>query len=52
MYDKEILTEEAILSWNEDLDEESEWVKASISKLVAWLEESSEEEDEETSEEE
>lgn len=43
------MTEEAILSWNEDLDEESEWVKASISKLIAWLEESS---DDETSEEE
>lgn len=45
MYDKEIVTEEAILEWYNDIDdEESDWVKTSLSKLIVWLMESSEEE--------
>lgn len=47
LYDKEIVTEDAILAWYGELDDgELAWMRKSLSKLVAWLEESSEEESE------
>lgn len=45
LYDKELLTEDAILSWYHDLDEDiSGTIKNSLKKLVDWLEAASEEE--------
>ncbi len=44
LYDKDILTEEAILAWHEELDEESAWIRSALTKLIEWLEQSSEEE--------
>uniref|UniRef100_U5EJL2 Translation initiation factor eIF2B subunit epsilon n=1 Tax=Corethrella appendiculata TaxID=1370023 RepID=U5EJL2_9DIPT len=44
LYDKELLTEDAILLWHEQISEESNWMKTSLAKLIAWLEQSSEEE--------
>lgn len=52
LYDKEIVTEESILSWHGDLEDDREWIRNSISKLIAWLNETSEEESSEESEEE
>lgn len=46
LYDKEIITEESILSWHDELDDDKEWIRHSLTKLIAWLNESSEEEDE------
>lgn len=44
LYDKDILSEDAILMWHENLDEESAWIKSALTKLINWLEQSSEEE--------
>lgn len=47
LYDKEIVSEDAILAWYGELDDdEMDWMRKSLSKLIAWLEESSEEESE------
>lgn len=51
LYDADILGEEAILGWHAELAEADEeatrWVREALSKLVAWLEEESSDEDEE-----
>lgn len=44
LYDKEIITEESILSWHDELDDDKEWIRNSLSKLIEWLNASSEEE--------
>lgn len=49
LYDKEIVTEDAILEWHDTLVEESEWMQTALSKLITWLKEAS---DGETSDEE
>lgn len=49
LYDKEIITEESILSWHDELDDNKEWIRNSLTKLIEWLNTTSEEE---TSEEE
>lgn len=45
LYDKEIITEESILAWHDDLDDDKEWIRHSLKKLIDWLNESSDEED-------
>lgn len=50
LYDKEIITEEGILAWHDDLEDDKEWIKQSLKKLIEWLNESSEEEDDDDSE--
>lgn len=52
LYDKEIITEESILSWHDELDDDKEWIRNSLSKLIEWLNASSEEEEEESSDDE
>ncbi|XP_055303842.1 translation initiation factor eIF-2B subunit epsilon isoform X2 [Sitodiplosis mosellana] len=49
LYDKEIITEESILSWHNELDDDKEWIRNSLIKLIEWLNASSEEEEEEES---
>lgn len=49
LYNKEMVNEESILSFYEQLDEEAIWLKSALKKLVDWLEASSEEESEEES---
>lgn len=44
LYDREILAEDSILTWHDELETDKEWIKAAVSKLIAWLNESSEEE--------
>lgn len=44
LYDKEIITEESILSWHGELDDDKEWIRNTLSKLIEWLSASSEEE--------
>lgn len=44
LYDKEIVTEESILSWHDELDDDKEWIRSTLSKLIEWLNASSEEE--------
>lgn len=44
LYDKEIITEESILSWHNELDDDKEWIRNSLEKLIEWLNASSEEE--------
>lgn len=45
LYDKEYVTEEAILVWYEELEkEETMWMHKALAKLVTWLQQSSEEE--------
>lgn len=47
LYDKEILSEDSILKWHNDIDNansSNKWLKQSMKKLVDWLMESSEEE--------
>lgn len=41
MYDRDLLNEDVILNWYEDL--EMEWVKKSLQPLIKWFEEESEE---------
>ncbi|KAG4066513.1 hypothetical protein HA402_007149 [Bradysia odoriphaga] len=45
-YDKELVNEEAILTFYGQLDDDSTWLKSALKKLVDWLEASSEEESE------
>lgn len=40
----ELITEDAILQWHEDLDDDVEWLKVALKKLIEWLEASSDEE--------
>lgn len=44
LYDKEIVTEESILSWHGELDDDKEWIRNTLTKLIEWLNASSEEE--------
>lgn len=44
LYDKELITEDSILNWHDELDDSKDWIRTALSKLVAWLNESSEEE--------
>lgn len=45
LYDKEILSEDSILAWHNEIDgASSEWLKNAMKKLVDWLMASSEEE--------
>lgn len=47
LYDKDFVTEDVILSWYEQLDfEEHASLRKSMQKLVEWLEQSSDEEEE------
>lgn len=45
LYNEDVLTDEAILSWHDTID--SEWVKKSLKKFIEWLEQESEEESDE-----
>ena len=45
MYDKDVLTEDAITDWYEDV--EHEWVKKSLQPLIKWFEEAESEESDE-----
>lgn len=49
LYNKEMVNEEAILAFYEQLDDDSIWLKSALKKLVDWLEASSEEESEDES---
>lgn len=49
-YNKEMVNEEAILAFCEQLEDDSIWLKSALKKLVDWLEASSEEESGEESE--
>ncbi|XP_055855963.1 translation initiation factor eIF-2B subunit epsilon-like [Episyrphus balteatus] len=42
LYDKEFVSEEAIRMWHNELDDDSEWLKAPLQKLIEWLGQSSE----------
>lgn len=33
------------MSWHDELDDDKEWVRRSLTNLIAWLNQSSEEED-------
>lgn len=44
LYDKDILGEQSILDWHQELSGENEWIKTALNKLVDWLQQSSEEE--------
>lgn len=46
LYDKELVNEEAILAFYDQLDDDSNGLKSALKKLVDWLEASSEEESE------
>lgn len=48
LYDKEIITEESILAWHDDLDDDKLWIRSSIQKLIDWLNETSEEDDDDS----
>lgn len=53
LYDKEILSEDSILGWHNEIDDDnlsSKWLKQSMKKLVDWLMASSEEESSEDDE--
>lgn len=51
LYDQEILGEDAILAWHDELVSEDEpdtvWIRAAMKKLIDWLEESSDEDSDE-----
>ena len=40
------------MSWHNELDDDKEWIRNSLAKLIEWLNASSEEEDDEEDEEE
>jgi len=45
LYDKEYLTEKAILMWHDEINEDDfDWLRDSLKKLIEWLNQSSEEE--------
>lgn len=50
LYNKEMVNEESILAYYDQLDDDVIWLKSALKKLVDWLEASSEEESEEDSE--
>lgn len=56
LYDRDMLTEDAILNWYKQLDtndndgNDNEWIRNALSKLIEWLEASSEEEDDDSDE--
>lgn len=50
LYDKEVINEDSIMQWHEDLDDDKEWIKSALEKLIAWLNESSEDESSEEEE--
>lgn len=39
-----MVTEDSILTWHDELEDDKEWIRSAASKLIAWLNESSEEE--------
>lgn len=43
LYDKEYVSEEAILNWHNSMEKDSE-IRSSLKQLVEWLNQSSEEE--------
>lgn len=45
LYDKEVLTEDVIMSWYEDI--EKDWVKKSLQPLIKWFDEAESEESDE-----
>lgn len=46
LYDKDFVSEEAILAWHDELDlEQHESLRKSLQKLIEWLQQSSDEED-------
>lgn len=50
LYDKEVINEDSIMQWHEDLDDDKEWIKSALEKLIAWLNETSEDESSEEEE--
>lgn len=46
LYNKEMVNEEAILAYYDQLDDDFTWLKSALKKLVDWLQESSEDESE------
>lgn len=42
LYDKEFVSEEAIRMWHNELDDDVEWLKTPLKKLIEWLDQSSE----------
>lgn len=52
LYDQDVLSEEAILKWHAELveggEESTKWVREALGKLVAWLEESSDEDEDDS----
>jgi len=44
LYNKDIISEQSILMWHEGLDDSKDWIRVSLSELINWLNESSEEE--------
>lgn len=48
LYDKDILGEQPILDWHKELSGENDWMKIALNKLVDWLQQSSEEDSEES----
>ncbi|KNC34651.1 hypothetical protein FF38_10276 [Lucilia cuprina] len=50
LYDKDFVTEEAVLSWYEDLDEDNHaTLRKSLFKLIEWLQQSSDEDEDDDS---
>ncbi|XP_059617931.1 translation initiation factor eIF-2B subunit epsilon [Phlebotomus argentipes] len=43
-YDEDLLSEEAIVSWHEDLGEDAEWLREGLKKLIVWFQEASSDE--------
>lgn len=43
LYDEDVISEEVILTWFEDLGDDKDWVSNSLKKLVEWLQQDSEE---------
>lgn len=53
LYDKDFVSEEAILAWYDELDlEQHESLRKSLQKLIEWLQQSSDEEDDDDDEDE
>lgn len=45
LYDKEFVSEDSIRTWHSELDDDSEWLRAPLQKLIEWLDQSSEDDD-------
>lgn len=53
LYDKDFVSEEAILAWHDELDlEQHGSLRKSLQKLIEWLQQSSDEEDDDDDEDE